>query len=476
MTFECTPAVARAVAARLTSAFSGVDTAATSLFNTALSNGTNDLTMGMSTLTSESVEEIGLVVSVLENLASSIEGADAFSGADAYFTGKAGEALTQLLGSLSDGRGDYGGGTPRDRVDRLIDDIWPDGVPPGLSDEDLVNLILTDPRTETLTPEEIAAIWPLLPEAGREVFAGAQPVTVLDLVVDGGLVLTDAELDAAAQSVYSSPPTMDVDIDPELAALLADASAGASISHDRRVDAAIARADILIAAGQDGREFRDAENFPITYLSLVLGLQSGGTAYRTDDGLIVVVVPRGATVSIDDVLGTDGGGFKNLSFQPFGNGGTTYGNTFIVPERKSGDPHSADLLGHETIHTYQWAGAGPIEYGPLYLREAAESAVRDFAENSTVSIDVAVDAEIVTVDVGPIGPGSAGGWGIPGTNWNVPTVPLPRIDPPAVPVGVDVNVDVDVETDIRYNTGCTNKFEQHADLDDGGYGECLVDP
>lgn len=476
MIVEADPVVARGVAANLTSAMSGLDAAAIALYGTTGANGTSELAMGIPLLTGEIIQEVGLVVTILENLAASVADADAFSGAPGFFTDQARDALAQLVGSLSDGQGDFGGGTAGQRVDRLEDEIWPDGAPAELSPEEYVHTLLTDPRTQTLTPDELAAIWPTLPAAGREQFAADEPVAVLDLVVDGGIVLTDAELDAASSSIIANPPTIDIEVDPALAALLDDAAAGASVSHERRVGAAIERADILIAAGEAGREFRDAENYPVTYISLVVGLQAGGTPHRTDDGLIVVVVPRGSELSVNDVLGGEGGRFRDIDFQPYGNGGTTYGNTFIVPARRDGAPHDADLLNHENIHTYQWAGAGVIEFPVLYVREAVESGVRDLAENSSVEIDVdaEVDVEVVTVDPPPIGPESTGGWRIPGTDWHVPSVDLPQVDAPPIPVGVDidVDVDVDVETEFPFNTGCTNRFEQHADLDDGNYHSC----
>lgn len=488
MTVEANPDVARAVAGRLTAAMSDVDAAAIALYSTTGSNGTSELTMGIPLLTGEVVQEVGLVVSILENLAAAVADADAFAGAAGFFADQARDALTQLVGSLSDGQGDFGGGTVGRRTDDLEHAIWPDGVPVHLTPEEYVDTLLTDPRTRTLTPEELAAIWPTLPAAGREQFAADHPVAVLDLVVDGGLVLTEPELDAAARSIIDNPPTIDVVVDPALAALLDEASAGPSPFPGTRVSAAIERADILMAAGQAGREFRDAENHPVTYISLVVGLQAGGTAHRTDDGLIVVEVPRGSDVSVSDVLGGDAGGLLGVELRPYGNGGTTFGNTFIVPERRDGTPHDADLLNHENIHTYQWAGAGVLEFPALYAHEAVGSGVHDLVTNSSIDVDVDadldvdVDVDVVVVDPPPIGPVSTGGFRIPGTDWRVPSVELPQVDVPTIPVWVDVDVDVDADLDIEidpdltFNTGCFNAFEQHADLDDGNYHSCTDGP
>ena len=457
---ECSPDAARAVAGRLTRTLEGVATASASLSTTANSNSTFDLTIGMSMLTSECVEEVGLVASVLSNLASSVEYADVFAGAGAFFAGQADLALSQLVGSLSDGRGDLGRGTPRNRYDRLVDEIWPDGIPAGISDADLASAIISHPRSLTMTPTELAAIWPLLPEAGRAHVAARQPVTVLDLVVDGGLRLTDSELDAAARSILLSPPSAEVVVDRKLAdALRAAAFDSRGVPRLDRTGVALDRADILMAAGAAGRDYRDATNMGITYVMLVVGLQAGGTAQRTDDGLIVVSVPRDATIDVGDLIGT---GAAGPAVQPYGKGGTTFGNTFVVPERDL----DSDLIGHENVHTYQWAAAGAKEFGGLYLTESVKSGVQDFVEH--------VDVGIGVVDVGPLGPSEIpsvdlpvpGKWLLP--DWvpaRTPSIPIPQLDPPPIPVP-----DIDVEW--TFNTGCHNRFEEHAGLKAGGYEPC----
>jgi hypothetical protein len=441
----------------------GVEVAARMLLTTASSNGTFDLTAGLSLLTGECVEEGRSVSSILANLASSVRDADVFSGAAGFFRSRADEDLALLLGSLSDGRGDLGGGTAKRRLERLLDEIWPDGVPSVLSTDEFVERVMNSPRSATMTPAELAAIWPLLPESGREHFAGDRPVRVLDLVVDGGLTLSDAELDAAARSVLRSPPSVDLDVDPDLQRALDAAAWDGMTPRVDRTAVALDRADILMDAGVAGREYRDAVNLGITYVMLVVGLQAKGTAERTDDGLIVVNVPRDAEISIDDLLGTR---IAGTSVQPYGKGGTTFGNTFIVPERTSGEAPAARLLQHESVHTYQWAAAGPAEYGALYGLESVKSGAQDFVEH--------VDVGVNWFDIGPVDLPDIPSIDlpIPGKqhfpDWvptRTPAFHGPDFHPPSIPIP-----DVDVEW--RFNTACHNRFEQHADLGAGGYESC----
>lgn len=470
----CVPAVCRGVADRFTDTTDPLDTATTALMSTARRTATTDLTGGIETLATECVGEIRLIVSAMENLSVAISAADAFSGAGSFFLEQAELALGSLARSLSDGVGDYGGGTARSRALRLASGIWPDGVPPGLSEEDYVNAMLTHPRSATLTTEELAAIWPELPAIAREQFAGSEPVIVLDLVVDGGLVLTDDELDSAARSVLASPPTRDIDVDSDLADLLDDVTPMFSIDPTGVV---LDRADVLIDAGQAGRDYRDAANHPVTYVALVIGLQAGGRPSRDDNGLITVVVPRDAELSLEDLTGRTppiGGG---IELTPYGKGGTAFGNTFIVPERPAGREPVLDddeLLNHENIHTYQWAAAGPTRFASLYAAESVKSGAYDAVENGGVDVDVEVDVD--TWNPGPVGPSQVDipspvdlPFGLPDSV----SIPIPQIDPPPIPTGVDV--DVDVEVDIPFNTGCDNRFEQHAGLEDGHYLSCLVE-
>lgn len=471
MTVECTPAIARAAATNLTTAFTSVGTAATSLFTTSAANQTTDLTVGLSVLTSECVEETGLISSILRSLALAVEGADAFGGSEDFFANQADSSLAALLRSLSDGRGDHGGNTAQQRVDELTDSIWPGGVPSGLTDAELVESLLTGQRALTLTPEELAAIWPLLPAAGREHFAGAEPVAVLDLVIDGGLILTDTELDAATVNILADIPTVPNFVDPDLADQLDATSSGRfGLPRLDRSALAIDRADVLIGAGQAGRDYRDAVNHPVTYVALAVGLQSGGAARRTDDGLIVVTVPADAEVSLNDLIGSG----SDFAVAPFGRGGTTYGNTFIVPDTNRVDD---DLLNHENIHTYQWAGAGPVEYPVLYGVQSGNSAITDITRNG-LDIDFSLNGDIHTtpVDIGPLGPSGTPSIPIPGADrlpgWfpdRIPSIPLPQLDLPEVRVPVGVSIDPDIEFEAP-NAACGNAFEQHADLEHGNYG------
>jgi hypothetical protein len=404
-----------------------------------------------------------LVSSILANLASSMRDADVFSGAAGFFRSRADEDLALLLGSLSDGRGDLGGGTAKRRLERLLDEIWPDGVPSVLSTDEFVERVMNSPRSATMTPAELAAIWSLLPESGREHFAGDRPVRALDLVVDAGLTLRAPELDALARSVLRSPPSVDLDVDPDLQRALDAAAWDGMTPRVDRTAVALDRADILMDAGVARREYRDAVNLGITYVMLVVGLQAKGTAERTDDGLIVVTVPRDAEISIDDLLGTR---IAGTSVQRYGKGGTTFGNTFIVPDPGEGVSIDVGLLRHENIHTYQWAAAGPVEYGALYAAESVKSGAQDFIEH--------VDPGISWWDSGPIGLPDIPSveLPIPGKehlpSWiptRTPALDGPEFDPPAVPIP-------HVVVEWRFNTGCHNRFEQHAGLEDENYDSC----
>lgn len=448
--YECTPDVAISVAGQLTGLLDHVETARIALVRTAASNATFDLTTGIQTLGDECVEEAGLVATVLTSCASAAEHADGSFFDRLLYDSQAGQALALLLGSLSDGRGDLGKLDAKTRYQRLLREIWPNGIPSSLDQSDVVSMVMNSLRAKTMTDEELSTVWPLMPGSGRRAFAGTHPVTVLDLVVDGGLVLNSGELDAAARSVLASPPSGSVDVDPELAAKLRAAGQGRfGLPVLDRTGVTIDRAQILMDAGPAGRAYRDAVNSPLTYAALVVGLQAGGAARRTPDGLIVVTVPAGAKVGIDDLIGTKVGGPE---MPPFAKGGTTFGNTFIVPDGSgTAAVDDVDLQRHENIHTYQWAAAGPAQYATLYGAESLKSGVQDFKEHG-------VDVKVDTFDLGPIGPSVT--FPIPGGSFTLGV----KVDPPPLPYRV--------ELDPHFDTGCGNRFEQDAGLEDGNYSQC----
>ena len=156
---------------------------------------------------------------------------------------------------------------------------------------------------------------------------------------------------------------------------------------------------------------RDEANLWMTRIALAAAWAAGGTCTSKLGGLIVCLVTRGIDL-----------GFAHLpiSFR----GGTTYGNVFITTSDKA--LGNVALLGHELIHTYQWAAAEKA-YPALYGLESARSL------RATTTVD----------------------WkkGIRWTGWG----PVPYLYPDITPG----------------NTACRNRFESHAGFLAGGYPECL---
>lgn len=193
-----------------------------------------------------------------------------------------------------------------------------------------------------------------------------------------------------------------------------------------RVDKTLKTADNLIAGGEDGRDVRDARNAGISVEAMRLAIKADADIEVTDDGLIVAQtngIEKDIPLIVDDV---------KVTIPLNARGGTTYGNVFIAPAGTikfdendkpiDADPAKADkrakLLRHETRHTYQWAAAGPYEFSALYLAEEARRAIPE--------IDVNID-------------------------WDWPPISGSAGFPPP---------------------GCTNAFEEHAGLEDGGYNDC----
>ena len=163
-----------------------------------------------------------------------------------------------------------------------------------------------------------------------------------------------------------------------------------------------------MSLGDTGRGMRDSANEWITTIALAAVWAAGRSCNTALGSLIVCYVERGIDL-----------GFAHLpiSFR----GGTTYGNVFIT--KREGDLSNMALLGHELIHTYQWAAAERA-YPALYGLESARSV------RATTTVD----------------------WkkGIRWTGWG----PVPYLYPDITPG----------------NTVCRNSFEMHAGLIEGGYG------
>ena len=177
------------------------------------------------------------------------------------------------------------------------------------------------------------------------------------------------------------------------------------------VNAVLCRADWLMSLGDTGRGMRDSANEWITTIALAAVWAARGTCNTALGGLIVCLVTRGIDL-----------GFAALpiSFR----GGTTYGNVFITKDKD--DLDNVALLGHELIHTYQWAAAEKA-YPALYGLESARSV------RATTTVD----------------------WKA-GIKWTIGG-PVPYLYPDITPG----------------NTVCRNRFEMHAGFAAGGYPECL---
>lgn len=190
---------------------------------------------------------------------------------------------------------------------------------------------------------------------------------------------------------------------------------------------ALNSADELMEGGEDGRDVRDARNAAVSSTALRAAILAKADIQVTDDGLIVVQTD-GIDVNVP-ILKDDNGNPIEAQIPLNARGGTTYGNVFITSansikfdandEPMYDDPADVqkkkDLLHHENRHTYQWAGAGAWQYPILYLSEEAKRLVPE------VNVDWDFSWDPIDVDL----------------DWPEP--------------------------------GCTNRFEQHAGLEDGGY-------
>ena len=163
-----------------------------------------------------------------------------------------------------------------------------------------------------------------------------------------------------------------------------------------------------MSLGDTGRGMRDSANAWITNIAVVAAWAAHGTCSDALGGLMVCYVPHGIDL-----------GFAALpiSFR----GGTTYGNVFITKDKD--DLGNVALLGHELIHTYQWAAAEKA-YPILYGLESARSV------RATTTVD----------------------WK-KGIRWTIGR-PVPYLYPDITPG----------------NTVCRNSFEMHAGLIEGGNG------
>ena len=166
-----------------------------------------------------------------------------------------------------------------------------------------------------------------------------------------------------------------------------------------------------MSLGDTGRGMRDSANEWITTIALAAVWAARGTCNTALGRLIVRLVTRGIDL-----------GFAHLPISA--RGGTTYGNVFITTSDKALE--NVALLGHELIHTYQWAAAGKA-YPALYGLESARSV------RATTTVD----------------------WK-KGIRWTIGG-PVPYLYPDITPG----------------NTVCRNRFESHAGFLAGGYPECL---
>ena len=112
-----------------------------------------------------------------------------------------------------------------------------------------------------------------------------------------------------------------------------------------------------MSLGDTGRSMRDSANAWITNIAVVAAWAVHGTCTDALGGLIVCYVPHGIDL-----------GFAHLPISA--RGGTTYGNVFITTSDRA--LQNVALLGHELIHTYQWAAAEKA-YPILYGLESARS-------------------------------------------------------------------------------------------------------
>jgi hypothetical protein len=121
-----------------------------------------------------------------------------------------------------------------------------------------------------------------------------------------------------------------------------------------------------------GHKVRDAINAPISAAIREYGETIGSCS--NEGNLVVCIVPE--KIRVSGSISIPGVGSIDLSVvfpTGFDWGGTTVGDVYLTSNKEILKGKYNDKLGHELIHTYQWAAAGGLGYIPLYIGESAAS-------------------------------------------------------------------------------------------------------